>query len=387
VSRICHILGDSKYGGGSKVVLGLCERAMAAGHDLTVLTTDPRLGGEVERMGGRVVRLDCIRRPVRPLRDLRGLVMLVRHLRRERYDLVHTHTTKAGMIGRLACKLAGVGAVVHTVHGFAFHERSRRPVVFLIASLERVAATWCDRLVTVSRFHREWALRLRIADERKIVAIPNSIEPIPEVTADRRREVRDGLGVRDDEFLVLGLGRLAEQKGFRDLVAAAPAIRERAARAVKFRIAGDGPSRAALQQATVELGVGDAFGFVGFSADVAGLLGAADLVVQPSLWEGYSISLLEAMSAGKAIVTTSIASNVEIVGESGCAILVPASDPTALAAVVVALINDDKERLRLADSARDVFREEHRGSRMQDEYVRLYERLLAARGGATEGMS
>jgi glycosyltransferase involved in cell wall biosynthesis len=376
VSKICHILGDSRYGGGSKIVLGLCRRALTEEHEVFVLTTDPLLGDEVSGLGGSVVNLDCVRRPVRPAWDLVGLVRLVRHLRSARYDLVHTHTSKAGMIGRLACRIAGVPAVLHTVHGFAFHEQSRKSVVILIAAMERVAATWCDRVVTVSRFHWEWALRLGIAAEEKIIAIPNGIEPIQDDSDRNRQVIREGLGVGSDELLVLSLGRLADQKGFADLIASVPSIRSRVARPVKFRIAGTGPREADLRRAIGRHGVDDCVELIGFCRDVPGLLGAADLIIQPSLWEGLSISMLEAMSARKAIITTAIESNVEIVGDSECAVLVPTRSPKALATAAVELLNDDAARGRIATRAREVFDAGYTCDRMLDAYMGLYRALL-----------
>jgi glycosyltransferase involved in cell wall biosynthesis len=248
----------------------------------------------------------------------------------------------------------------------------------LIATLERAAASWCDRLVTVSRFHREWALRLGIASTDKIVAIPNGIESIPGVSEEKRRAVRERLCVRDDELLILSLGRLAEQKGFEDLLKAVTGIRSGATRPFKIKIAGEGPKKADLQLAIERYGIADTVELIGFSRDVEGLFGAADLVVQPSLWEGLSISLLEAMSAGKAVVTTAIASNIEVVGKTECAVLVPPQNPAALARATLELMNDDAFRRRVASRAREVFNVGYTRRRMHDDYMVLYRTLLPA---------
>ena len=376
MSKICHLLGDSKYGGGSKVVLGLCECVIADGHEAFILTTDTMLKEEIEKIGGTAVELDCIRRSVRPLWDLLGLFRLVRHLRNADYDLVHTHTSKAGMIGRFACRLAGVPSVVHTVHGFAFHEQSRPAIVSLISTFERLAASWCDRIVTVSWFHRSWALRLGISTEEKIVAIPNGIAGVSKVTDDQRREFRSRLGVADDEFLVLGLGRLAEQKGFGDLISAIPLVMEMTTCRIKVKIAGEGPKRKELEQIIDKLCLSDTVELIGFSRDVVGLFGAADLIVQPSLWEGLSISLLEAMSAGKAVVTTTIESNTEVVGDTKCAVLVPAKNPAALASAITALITNDEARRIMETRAYEVFKDGYTEQRMHDDYAILYSLLL-----------
>ena len=387
MSSICHLLGDSKYGGGSKVVLGLCGKMISEGHDVFIVTTDLALEEEIKNVGGEPVRIDCIRRAVRPLWDLVGLIRLVRHLRRAKYDLVHTHTSKAGMIGRLACRMARVPAVIHTVHGFAFHEQSRPAVVSLLSLLEHIAASWCDRIVTVSRFHRAWALRLGIAEPDKIIAIPNGIDSIPGITSERRLKVREQLGIAHDQILILGLGRLAEQKGFEDLLKAVPVIQGLSTKGFKVVIAGEGPKRADLEAMIDQLSINESVELIGFSSDISGLFGAADLVVQPSLWEGLSISLLEAMSAGKAVVTTTIESNIEVVGETGCASLVPVNNPKELAATVADLMGDEVARSHIEAKAREVYEAEYTCTRMHDNYAALYGELLRPSIAVGEGAS
>ena len=160
--RVLHIIGDSCYGGIAGIILGLGRTARAEGWQVDVLTTNPVVQEAFERQSLGIVNLDVIRREMRPFWDLGGLVRLSRFLRRQRYQIVHTHTSKAGFVGRLAAWLAGVPIVVHTAHGFAIHEQSPAWARIAYSWLERLAARWCHRIVSVSEFHRGWAVQLGI---------------------------------------------------------------------------------------------------------------------------------------------------------------------------------------------------------------------------------
>ena len=173
--RVLHIVGESRYGGAAKIILGLGHVAQAEGWQVDILTTDPIFQHAVTQHGLGLVNLDVIRREIRPLWDLGGLVRLYRFLRREAYDIVHTHTSKGGFVGRLAATLAGVPLIVHTVHGFAFHEASPARTQRFYSTLERIASRWCDRIVTVSEFHRKWAIELGMCSPDRITAIPNGL--------------------------------------------------------------------------------------------------------------------------------------------------------------------------------------------------------------------
>lgn len=374
--KVLHIVGDSKFGGGSIIVLRLAQMARSNGWSADVLTTDPTFGQVLTAAGIGVVNLDVIWRNIRPLRDLIGLYRLYRFLRGSDYALVHTHTSKAGLVGRVAARLAGCRVIVHTVHGFAFHEGSSTLAVQCFSFLERIAAMLCDSIVTVSMFHRDWALKLGIGNPDKVTAIPNGIAEERILPDESSSAVKKSLSAGSGSLTILATGRLAPQKGLEYLLRAVPLLAERMPVPFRIVLAGDGPLRPELESLVAGLGVSDKVLFLGFRHDVGNLLTSCDLVVLPSLWEGLSISLLEAMAAGRPVITTFIGSNREATRDGEAALLVPPKDAAALAAAIVKLSTDRVYAEQLAARGREIYRSSYTEQLMVEKYRELYEQLL-----------
>jgi glycosyltransferase involved in cell wall biosynthesis len=378
--RLLHIVGESRFGGVAKIILPLGQVAQADGWQVDVLTTDPIFQQAVRQHGLGLVNLDVIRREIRPLWDLGGLLRLRQFLRSESYDIVHTHTSKGGFVGRLAARLAGVPVIVHTAHGFAFHEGSPVPIRLFYSTLEWIASRWCDRIVSVSEFHRSWAIRLGMCRPRKIMAIPNGIADICRNQEAAPAEIRGQLGARRGDLLILSIARLAEDKGLKYLIEAA-AMLPHTGRRIQIVIAGEGPARSQLERLASHLGVTDRVSFVGFREDVGDLLAACDLVIFPSLREGLSISLLEAMAAGKPIIATSIGSQREVASQADLALLVRPADALSLSENILRLAGDPALMARLGANARAVYESSYTEKRMLRAYRQLYIDLLSANCG------
>ena len=373
--RLLHIVGESRFGGAGKVILSLGQIARQQGWQVDILTTDPLFQEATRQHGIGLVPLDVVRREIRPLWDLGGLIRLRNFLAAHDYDIVHTHTSKGGFVGRLAARLAGVPIVVHTAHGFAFHENSPLWVRRFYSALERIASLWCDRIVSVSQFHRDWAIQLGICSPARIIAIPNGIREWRHTAPGARTELRKQLGVRDGELLFLNVSRLVAEKGLDHLVEAAgllPADRHR----IRFVIVGEGPERIRLEQLATSLRLNGRVTFAGFREDIGDLLAACDAVVLPSLREGLSISLLEAMAAGKPIVATSIGSHREVASHDEVALLVEPADPLRLGEAILRLASDRKLADRLGKNAQSVYQRHYTEERMLHSYRQLYLQLL-----------
>jgi glycosyltransferase involved in cell wall biosynthesis len=355
-------------------MLELGKAAQERGFEVDVLAVDPHFQASIRGAGLGLVDLDVIRREIRPVWDSRGLMRLTSFLSRSAYSIVHTHTTKPGVVGTLAARLGGVPSVMHTVHLFPFHEETGRATTTAYVTVERLAARSCDRLVTVGDFQRQWALDKGIGKPEQVVSIPNGVPEERTTGPWARAEVRAELAI-GDAFMVLSTGRLAQQKGLEHLIRAAALLRGELP-ALRVVLAGDGPLRGELSRLVSDLGLEDVVRILGFRANVGELLAASDLVVLPSLWEGLSISLLEAMAAEKPVVTTSIASNREVTNDGEAALLVPPKHPASLAAAIRTLAVDETRRLQLAKRGREIQRERYTMQRMLDAYMSEYDRLL-----------
>ena len=239
--------------------------------------------------------------------------------------------------------------VMHTVHLFPFHEETGRATATAYVTIERLAARWCDRLVTVGDFQRQWALDRGIGSPEQVVSIPNGVLDERASASRAPAEIRAELGIGHDAFMVLSTGRLAPQKGLEHLIRAAALLRSELP-ALRVVLAGDGPLRGELARLVSDLGLEDVVRILGFRANVGDLLAASDLVALPSLWEGLSISLLEAMAAEKPVVTTSIESNREVTNEGEAALLVPPKHPASLAAAIRTLAMFHLARRRARDA-------------------------------------
>jgi glycosyltransferase involved in cell wall biosynthesis len=373
--KLLQIKGSSGFGGDCVLMLELGRTAREQGFDVDVLATDPHFQDLIRGEGLGLVDLDVIRREIRPAWDFRGLMRLTSFLSRSSYSIVHTHTSKPGILGTLAARRAGVPAIMHTVHLFPFHEETGRVATAAYVSAQRLATRWCDRIVAVSEYQRDWALRVGIGKPGQVISIPNGV---PTQRTQSRRSVADvraelGIG---DAFTMLSTGRLAEQKGLEYLVRAAALLR-RDLPSAKIVLAGDGPLRSSLSRLISDLGVEDMVLLLGHRSDIGDLLVAADLVVLPSLWEGLSISLLEAMAAGKPVVTTTIGANCEVTNDGETAVLVPPKDSVSLAAAIRDLAVDESRLEELGRRGQEVQRERYGMQSMLDTYMSEYDKLLA----------
>ncbi len=358
--RVLEIL-EAAGGGALKHVFQIAEHLDKGEFDLTVAISPTRMRNpqrEIQRLRAFGVRVEVIpmkRRPA-PFADLRALCALTRLIRRNRYDVVHAHSSKAGFLGRRAARAAGTPKVFYTPHAFAFQRGGASG--WLYKRLERMAASFGGVIVAVSEGEKELAVTSGIASADRVRVIKNAVGAAPEITAEARAEARAALGLPQHAHVAGTVGRLVRQKGCEYLVRAAKDVIQRHEDA-RFVLIGDGGLDARLRSLTKQLGIAENVVFAGHRADAAGLYAAMDLYVQPSLWEGLSYSVLEAMGGGLPVVATDISGNTDVVKDGVTGLVVPPRDAQAIAEAVRLLLDDVERRRELGRTARELVLSRH----------------------------
>ena len=383
-ARVAHVITRLIVGGAQENTLASVIELRRRGRFDADLILGPTYGPEgslVPRarergVAPRLVR--SLRREVNPVLDPVALAALAGVFRQGRYDLVHTHSSKAGVLGRVAARLARVPVVVHTVHGWGFNDRQRPLVHRSFAALERWCAGFTDALVTVTPRDAEVGLTLGIGEPAQYTTIRSGIDIAHFGTPARSRaETRAELGLGEHHRVAVSVMRLVPQKAPLDVIDAAGRL-VRDVPDARFLIVGDGPLRESVEARCRTLEIRERVVFTGLRPDVPDLLAASDVLALASLWEGLPRVIPQAMAAGLPVVATAVGGNAEAVVDGVTGLLVPPRDPAALGAALAALLADP-DRARALGAAGRARVDEFSVHRMVDDIEALYETCLATR--------
>ncbi len=370
--KVFQVLSGGAWGGGAVVVLAITRALLNRGDQVWVLCLDEGVASRFREAGATVVASPLWFHPINPL-DLVPFAQLYALCVKERFDLVATHTSKGGFLGRLAARFAGTPHIVHHAHGFAFRECNSRAVRRFYIALERLASGYCDSIISVSEDHRQGAIREGVASATQVQTVLNGIDLLPFGEIDRAA-ARRAFGFREEDVVLCVGSRLAPKKGLEYLIAAMPAVIARypSAHLVLF---GEGPLHVELLRQAEQLHISRHIHFPGFRKDISQLLGGFDVVLQPSLSEGLSISILEAMAAGRPIIACDIQGNREVIRHGKNGLLVPPADPAALSEAIVQVLSDPAVAKTMGEEAARDCRTRFSQDRMVDETVAIYDQV------------
>jgi glycosyltransferase involved in cell wall biosynthesis len=385
--RVTHVITRLVVGGAQEntvaTVLGLRRR-----HGLEVdLISGPTHGpeGSLESQFAAEPKLLTVVpelvRPVRPWQDWRAWEHLTRLFRKTRPDVVHTHSGKAGIVGRLAAKRAGVPLVIHTIHGPSFGSFQGFAANLIFRSAEKYAARVTDHFSVVADAMRYQYLEAGIGKPQQYTKIFSGFRLEPFLNAVNEPLRRAELGLQPDDFVVGKIARLFELKGHDDLFAAAPELVRRCPR-IKFLIVGDGPWRERFENRAHAPGLAGHFVFTGLvpPATVPSLVGVMDVLAHLSLREGLPRALPQALAAGRPVVAYDCDGAREVCLDGKTGFLIRPGDLAGLTDRLLQLAGDPPLRLKLGLQGRVFVRENFAVEKMVDDTCALYRKLAAERG-------
>lgn len=384
--RVVRLFSRLNVGGPSIHVILLTAGLRAQGYEtrLVVGKESPHEGNMLHLAAERGVVCEAmggLGREIQPVSDFRALWGLYRLIRAFRPAIVHTHTAKAGLLGRLAARLADVPVVVHTYHGHVLQGYFGPFKTALFRGLEKALGPLTDALVTVSDAVKQDLVEMGVARGAKIRVIPLGLDlerlagPLP------RGSLREPAGVPEEAPLVGIVGRLVPIKDVTTFLKGAAIVHKSLCEA-RFAVVGDGEERTLLEREAADLGLSGIVHFHGWRREMDAVYGDLDAVVNTSRNEGTPVALIEALAAGKPVVATRVGGTPDLLGEGERGRLVPPGDPEALAAAVLETLRSPVAARERALRGRGYVLEHHSVARLVGDMDRLYRELLAARAAA-----
>ena len=358
IIKVAQIITRMDWGGSPDIVRLLCEGLDPTIFEITLITgrsaNVSRANRQfLDRFKERTIHIEQLQREINPVKDLWALLKLYTVLKQGNFDLVQTHTAKAGILGRLAARLAGVKKIVHCSHGHNFYGYFRFWGSKLVVTIERYFDRFSDKFIALTELEKSDLVNYRVTSASKVVVVQSGLEiekyhcsPAEVVSLKARWQLPAGAQV------VGMVSRLEPVKGPLSLIAAAKIVIP-ACPGVKFLVVGEGSLRKQMEEQCRALGLDGSFIFTGWREDVEQLLAVLDILVLPSLNEAVGRIILEAAASGVPAIATRVGGVPEIVKDQETGLLVPPQDASSLAGALLDLLKNREKRLRLGQAAKE----------------------------------
>jgi glycosyltransferase involved in cell wall biosynthesis len=331
---------------------------------------------EANKLHLNVVTLPTLKREICIFSDLITLLKLYKIIKKGNYNLVHTHSAKAGMLGRWAAWLAGVKNIVNTVHGWGFSSSRNHLLKRVLILLERITAQITSNFICVTIMDIEKGISNRIGNKNQYTVIRSGIDlnkfSNPGML---KQEIRQKLNLEANDIIIGTVTRFSTQKAPLDTILAFNEVYEKGYSNIRLLMVGDGPLLSIAKTLAKDLLLEDKIIFLGLRRDIPVLLKAMDIFILSSLWEGLPRVIPQAMAAGVPVIATNIDGNAEIVKDKISGILVEPNNPGQIAASVIELIENFAYAKKIVDQAKENLIEFDESKMVADTYL-LYQQLL-----------
>ncbi len=374
--KIIHIQLLPIMSGVQKAMFELLSGLDQDRYEIMVLCKEEgELTEELRKLSVRTITMGTLVRPINPFLDILALFKLYFLFKKIKPDIVHTHSSKTGFLGRISAHLAGVPVVFHTIQGFAVHQYSSRISNMFLIPIERFAAHYADMHISVNEYDRIYAIKKKIIPPKKIVTVYNGIRNFNSYPKESMSRVRESLNIPKDSIIVTQVGRLWKQKAPHVFVRTAAKVLKSYPRTF-FIMVGDGASKQELISLSKNLGISEHIRFLGWRKDVDRILGITDIFVLTSLWEGLSIAILEAMAKKIAVVASDIKGNNELVVDGKTGYLCEPNNSNSFSEKIGLLINNREHLKSMGEEAFNRFNKyftvDHMVKQIDDLYQSYY---------------
>lgn len=379
--KVCQVITRMDWGGSPDILRILCRGLDPGTFELSLIigeTGHPsgKTRAFLEEFKGKLTLIPQLKRDIFLFGDILAFFKLYRIFRKARFDVVHTHTAKAGALARLAAFFAGVPVIIHTPHGHNFYGYFNSFFSSLVRIIERSLSRLTDRIMVVTELERADNIKYRVAPREKLVLIYQGLD-LAEFAPENKdvRFVKERLGISADCLVAGFVGRLEPVKGPQYFIRAAIKVLEER-QDVRFLLTGEGGLRRGLEEEVSVRGLADKIIFSGWRENIPEIMSAMDILVLPSLNEAVGIVLIEAQSLGIPVVASNVGGIPEVVQDGQSGLLVDPADPDLLARAMLRLLNDPGLRKSMSVSGSDWCRGRFNAQVMTDKVAVMYKEVL-----------
>ncbi|MFC1570496.1 glycosyltransferase family 4 protein [Candidatus Omnitrophota bacterium] len=378
--KILHAITRLDRGGSSENTLLSAIGLVEKGYEVTILfgetaEADVPLLKKAEEVGVDFILEEDLVRNIHPVQDMAAFFDILRFLKRNKFDIVHAHSSKAGFICRIAAKLAGIKKIVYTPHGHVFYGYFGRGLTRLILFVEAMTAHITDKIIGLTPAECEEWLSFGVGRKEQYTSIPSGVDFDLVYGHDPdERDLREELGIPKDKPLVGSVGRFVDIKGYEYFIMAAAELAKKRSD-VCFILAGDGPLRERYNDMIRAENLQDRFHIIGWQKDIGVLIKALDIFILPSLNEGMGRVLVEAMALGKPVIATKVGGVPSIVS-GGAGVAVEPHSSEALSDAIEKALDNPEETREMIEKGREKVLAGYSASEMVDRLDKLYKELL-----------
>lgn len=383
--KVLHIITRLDRGGSSENTLFSCIGLNKDKFEVSLfvgktISPDRDLIREAESHGVEFLFIPELIRGLSFLKDIKAFLKIYVFLRKEGFAIVHTHSSKAGFIGRLAAKLAGVPIIIYTPHGHVFYGYFNRFLTRFFISLERWAATFTDKIITLTERGKEEYLSFKIAPPEKFTAIYSGIrfEKFLNIQIDSKLR-KKALGLSEDCLVIGTVGRLVPIKGHFYLIDAMRYLLKEIP-GVTLLIIGEGPLKHKLESQVDKMGLTQAIKFLNFQENIQNILSILDLFVLPSLNEGMGRVIVEAQISGLPIVATQVGGIPDLVIDGVNGFLISPKNPELLAQAMIKILKNNELAKKMGELGKRGALQKFGAKQMIGKIEFLYDMLLIEKG-------